>query len=118
MSMVKVLCLSYDKAMAEARRIALKKAGYEVLSLTVIEQARAAIRRERMDVVVVGHHFTDAETDELLDEAKRIWGAGVVVVTGMGAEPDQRADVSVTILHGVNALVRAVETAVEKMVAA
>ena len=118
MSMVKVLCLSYDKAMAEERRIALKKAGYEVLALTVVEQARAAVRRERMDVVVVGHHFTDAETDQLLDEAKKIWGASVVVVTGMGAEPDPRADISVSILHGVNALVRAVETAVSRMVAA
>jgi DNA-binding response OmpR family regulator len=118
MSMVKVLCLSYDKAMAEERRIALKKAGYEVLATTLAEQARVVVRRERVDVIVIGHHFTDAETDTLLDEARKIWSASVVVVTGVGAERDQRADVSVSILDGVSALVRGVQTAVARMVAA
>lgn len=118
MSMVKVVCLSYDKGMAEERRIALKRAGFEVLATTLVEQARAAVRRERADVVVVGHHFGDAETEALLSEARKIWGASVVVVTGVGAEPDQRADVSVPVLHGVDGLVRAVQTAVSKMVAA
>lgn len=116
--MVKVLCLSYDKAMAESRRVALKKAGFEVLATTVAEQARAIVHRERTDVVVVGHHFTDAETDALLAEAKKIWGATVVVVTGIGAEADQRADVSVPILHGTDGLVRAVEEAVARLVGA
>jgi DNA-binding response OmpR family regulator len=118
MSMVKVLCLSYDKAMEETRRIALKKAGFEVLATTVAEHARGIVHRERTDVVVVGHHFTDAETDALLAEARKIWGATVVVVTGIGAEPDRRADVSVPILHGVDGMVRAVEQAVARLVSA
>lgn len=117
MSMVKVVCLSYDKGMAEERRIALKKAGFEVLATTVVEQAQAVVRRERADVIVIGHHFTDAETSAFLAEAKKIWGASVVVVTGIGAEPDSRADVSVSILHGVDGLVRAVQTAVSRLVA-
>jgi DNA-binding response OmpR family regulator len=115
--MVKVVCLSFDKGMAEARRIALKKAGFEVLATTAVEQARAAVRRERADVIVIGHHFTDAETDAVIAEARKIWGASVVVVTGIGAEPDERADVSVPILHGVDGLVKAVETAVARLVA-
>ena len=115
--MVKVVCLSYDKAMAEERRVALKKAGFEVLATTVVEQARAIVHRERADVVVIGHHFTDEETGALLAEARKIWGASVVVVTGIGAGPDERADVSVSILQGTSGLVRAVEAAVAKMVA-
>jgi DNA-binding response OmpR family regulator len=117
MSMVKVVCLSFDKGMAEQRRIALKKAGFDVLAVTVAEQARAAVRRERADVIVIGHHFVDAETDAVIDEARKIWGASVVVVTGVGAEADGRADVSVSILHGVEGLVKAVETAVARLVA-
>ena len=117
MSMVKVVCLSYDKGMAEERRIALKKAGFDVLATTLVEQARAMVRRERADVVVIGHHFTDAETDALIAEARKIWGATVVVVTGIGAEPDARADVSVPILHGVEGLVKAAEEAVARLVA-
>lgn len=118
MSMVKVLCLSYDKRMEEERRIALKKAGFEVLATTVVEQARAILRRERADVVVIGHHFSDVETDAFIAEARKVWGASVVVVTCMGAEPDGRADVSVPILDGVDGTVRAVEMAVSRLVAA
>ena len=118
MSMVKIVCLSYDKGIAEQRRVALKRAGFEVLSTTLAEQTRAVLRRERADVLVIGHHFADVETDPLIDEARRIWGASVVVVTGIGAPPDVRADVSVPILHGVEGLVKAVETAVSRMMVA
>ena len=118
MTMVKVVCLSYDKAIAEERRVALKKAGFEVLATTVVEQAQAIVRRERADVIVIGHHFTDDETGALLAEARKIWGASVVVVTGMGVDQDERADVSVSVLQGTSGLVRAVETAVAKMIAA
>lgn len=116
--MVKVLCLCYDKRMAEERRVALKKAGFEVLVTTVVEQARMVLRRERADVVVVGHHFSDAETDDFITEARKLWGATVVVVTCIGAEPDARADVSVPVLAGVEGMVRAVEVAVSRLVAA
>ena len=118
MSMVKIVCLSYDKGIAEERRVALKRAGYEVLATTLAERARAALLRERADVIVIGHHFADVETDPLIDEARKIWGASIVVITGIGASPDVRADVSVPVLHGVTGLVKAVETAVSRMVAA
>ncbi len=118
MSMAKIVCLSYDKGILEDRRVALKRAGFEVIATTLAEQARAAVRRERADVIVIGHHFVDVETDPLIDDARKIWGASVVVVTGIGATPDLRADVSVSILQGLDGLVKAVETAVSRMIAA
>ena len=118
MSLVKVVCLSYDQGIAEQRRVALKRAGFEVVATTLAERARAAVLRERTDVVVIGHHFADVETDPLIDEARKIWSASVVIITGIGAPPDVRADVSVPVLHGLDGLVKAVETAVSRMVAA
>jgi len=118
MSMVKIVCLSYDKGVAEERRVALKRAGFEVMATTSPEQIHAVLHRERVDVIVIGHHFADVETDPLIAEARRIWGASVVVVTGIGAPPDLRADVSVPVLHGIDGLLKAVETAVLRMMVA
>ena len=118
MPLSRILCLSYDQSISEERRQALKKAGYDVVATTVVEQAFAVAHSLKCHALVIGHHFMDADTNALISEARTRWRCPVIVVTGIGAGTDVRADVSVPILAGVGGLARAITKIVPRVEAA
>ena len=118
MPLSRVLCLSYDQPISEERRQALKKAGFDVVATTVVEQAFAVARNQKCHALVIGHHFTDEQTNALIADARSRWHCPVIVITGVGAPSDARADVSVPILSGVMGLVRTVVQIVPRIEAA
>lgn len=115
MPLSRILCLSYDQSISEDRRQALKKAGFDVVATTVVEQACSLAHTQAFDALVIGHHFRDDQTCALIQEARHRWRAPVIVVTGLGADADSRADISVPILSGVVGLVRAVSQIVPRI---
>ena len=118
MPLSRILCLSSDQSISEERRQALKKAGYDVVATTMVEQAFAVAHSSKCNALVIGHHFTDVDTNALIAEARGRWRCPVIVVTGIGAGTDPRADLSVPVLCGVGGLARAVAKLVPRVEAA
>ncbi len=67
---VRVLHISFDRAIRETRDAILRAAGFRVLSVSTLKEVVAACRNYEFDAVVVGHTIPTAERGAVLAAAR------------------------------------------------
>ena len=78
----RVLCVSLDKMVSEARSTALKEAGYDVTATTDAKEALELLSLGSFDAVIVGHRFSPEEKYLLAVEAEEKSNTRVILVCG------------------------------------
>ena len=78
----RVLCVSFDKMVSEARSAALKEAGYDVTATTDAKKALELLSPGSFDAVIVGHRFSPEEKYLLAVEAEEKSNTRVILVCG------------------------------------
>lgn len=114
----KVLCVSFDKTVSDARWAALTTAGYAVIATTHMEEALKLVESEKFDLVIVGHRFSKADKRDLAVQAKEKWKTRVLLVCGASADADIPADARVYALEGSEGLLAAVRALLPAQAAA
>jgi len=103
----KVLCVSFDMMVSDARRAALKTAGYNPIATTRVREALELLSRERFDLVIVGHRLSVEDKYLLTIEAKEKSDTPVLLVCGATPDPEIPASARVYALEGTAGLVAA-----------
>lgn len=114
----KVLCVSFDKTVSDLRCAALKHVGYEVSSTIDVKEALDLLSREKFDLVIVGHRFSQANKDLITVEAEEKENTPVLLVCGASADRDIPAEGRVYALEGMAGLVAAATALLSKRVQA
>jgi DNA-binding NtrC family response regulator len=96
----KVLCVSFDKMVADNRSAIFKEAGYDVTATTLVKNALELLSRDRFDAVIIGHRFSAEERYLLATEAKEKSSTPVVLVCGVSADSEIPAARRVYALEG------------------
>ncbi|HYL12014.1 MAG TPA: hypothetical protein VEV41_03210 [Terriglobales bacterium] len=96
----KVLCVSFDKMVADNRSAILKEAGYDVTATTLVKNALELLSRDRFDAVIIGHRFSAEERYLLASEAKEKSNIPLVLVCGVSADSEIPAARRVYALEG------------------
>ncbi len=82
----RVLLAEDSPAIGDLVSYVLSAAGYDVVHVTSVAHAHAALARERFDVVVADLRLPDGRGEEII-EAARARGESIAIVVASGEEP-------------------------------
>ena len=90
----RVLCISWDPALALTRELLLRHAGYEVVS-ALGPAAREHVTRERADLLVLGHSVPREQKRSLIQSFRQHCNAPVLSLVASNQTPVPEATVAI-----------------------
>jgi DNA-binding NtrC family response regulator len=111
----RLLCISYDESLLTTRKMILERAGFDVTpAFGSAEASRICSFDPMFDLIVMGHSIPRADKAALVGMLRSNCKAPVLSIRRHLDQPLPEADFSVDSQEGPDALVEAVQTAVEQ----
>lgn len=110
----RILSLGKHPQVVRARHLVLEQAGYDVVSVTTIEEALGKLRQQSFDAAVIGYTFSRAEKKELADRIQRDFKIPALLLYIKPADLEIPAAAHANAIHGENALLASLAPLVRK----
>lgn len=108
----RILLIDYEFQSLAFCRLVLQLAGYTVVAVTRAKHGLEILRSQSFDLVLLGNHLPDLESDALARQIRRFRpGLPLVAMGAAGADPASVADASVETLASPHLLIQAVAQA-------
>jgi DNA-binding NtrC family response regulator len=107
----RILSVSYDEALLTTRHHILEKAGFEVVSALGYIKAMEEYKKQKFDLVLLGHTLPANDKTALIARARDLPGCPVLTIRRHGDPPHPDADYSVDASDGPQKLLDVIQAA-------